>query len=168
MRVCNPISFRIVLTVALVVVTAVGAAAQGSERPLPDVELVLADATRAPLRNLAGDGQWLVVYLALPSPASARLLEAMTDWSLGAGASRLLIVTSKESDARALFEQWGARLPGARWAADPDMALARGLNLRGAPSLVGARSTQASWVLAGVLNDPGLVRDVVRSWVTTP
>jgi hypothetical protein len=156
---------RIAIALALAIATTTAAATQSAERPLPDVALALADGTPATLHGLAGEGQWLIVYVAATSPPAARLLEALTTWELGAQTSRIVVVTTADVDVRALAAQWSERLPGTRWAADPSNAFARGLGIRGAPTVVGARGRQAAWVLAGVLNDPSMVRDVVKSWI---
>ena len=158
----------ILLTLALVASVTIPAGA-GQQRPLPEVDVVLAGRTATPLSALAADGQWLILYVGAPSStASARLLDAMTQWQLDTALSRVLIVVADEKDPETVAAQWREKLPGARWAADPTGELAKGLKVRGAPTLIGASGTTVHWVLAGVLNDPTMLRDVVRSWTAAP
>lgn len=71
----------------------------------------------------------------------------------------------REKDPQPLIAEWSDKLPGVRWVADPENVVARELSVRGAPTLIGVNGTEVKWVLAGVLNDPAMVRDVVRSWI---
>lgn len=151
------------LTMAGVVVATAMIAAQ-AERPLPPVALV-ADGTSVMLPAMALEGQWLIVSVAASSPPSTRLLDAMSNWELGPRASRLLVVAESVADAEPLAAEWAARLPGARWAADPKGEIARSLNLRGAPMVIGVRGREIVWTLAGVLNDPGMLHDITTGWL---
>ena len=156
---------RTVIALAVAIAATAAAAAQSSDRPIPDATLAMADGSQTSLHALASEGQWLIVYLGASSPPGSRLLDALTTWELGTQTSRIVVVTTADVDVRALASEWSARLPGTRWAVDPANVLARGLSIRGAPTVVGARGIHAAWVLAGVLNDPSMVRDVVKSWM---
>lgn len=134
-------------------------------QPLPDAAVQSSQGSDVKLAELALDGQWLIVYVGGPdSTASSRLLEALSGWDLQQGLARVVVMVG-DADLRALQQTWGDRLPQARWVVDPRHDAARALKLRGAPSVVGARGPSLEWILAGVLNDPTMLRDVVRSWL---
>lgn len=155
-----------VLAIALLLVSR-PAAAQ-TPRPLPDADVVTPEGGLVKLAAMQQDGQWLVLYISESSAPSARLLEALAEWRLEASLTRVVVVVAGVADAQPLASEWAERLPGVRWASDPSGSIARGAGLRGTPTVIGARDGQMAWILAGVLNDPGMIRDVVRGWVSAP
>lgn len=157
-------SRRLVAAAMLVAATGMLSA---QARLLPQVEVSSGGALEM-LPSLAIEGQWLIVSVAPSSPPSARLLQALTAWEIESRTARLLIVAEGVTDARPLAEAWSERLPGARWVADPTNAIARSMNLRGAPMVFGVRNQEIVWVLAGVLNDPAMLRDAATSWLANP
>lgn len=154
---------RFAAIVAAVALASTVSAAQ-AVRPLPDADLVVPPGGLTKLTALGQEGQWLILYLGENSPPSARLLEALAGWELGPQLARVVVVV-RGTDAQPLAEEWTARLPGVRWASDPSGSIARGAGLRGTPTVIGARSAGIGFILAGVLNDPSMIRDVVTGWL---
>ena len=149
---------------AAVMATSASAAAQ-PDKPLPEVNVVAVGGVSAPLGSFATEGQWLIFYMGSPtSSASARLLDAMSKWDIGDRLSRVLVVAGQSGDPKALAEKWAEQLPGVRWVGDPKNEMAKALNVRGAPTLLGAKGQTVNWRMAGVLNDPTMLRDIVKSW----
>ena len=143
------------------------AAPQAQRRqPLPEASLRAVDGSNVALTAVSQEGQWVLLYVGADgSTPSTRLLEAITKWELGDALARVIIVVADTPDVETTARVWTERLPGARWFGDPKGDAARALKLRGAPTVVGARGQSLEWVLAGVLNDPTMLRDVIRSWV---
>ena len=137
------------------------------KQPLPEASVKAHDGKDVALAALSQDAQWLLLYVGgADSTASTRLLEALAKWDLGEALTRVVIVVGDTADIQTAARLWADRLPGAQWYGDPAGNAGRALKLRGAPTLIGARGPSVEWVLAGVLNDPTMLRDVVRSWVT--
>jgi hypothetical protein len=42
------------------------------------------------------------------------------------------------------------------------------VGLRGAPAVIGVAGGDIGFILAGVLNDPTMVRDVIKGWLSVP
>lgn len=159
---------RCVAGVALMTM-AVGPVAAQASRPVPEVAVAAPGGAMVPLTSLGGEQPWLILYMGAPgSAASLRLLQAMESWALGGALSRVVVVVATAADAQPLASEWATRLPGVRWAGDPDNAMAKALGVRGAPTLLGIKGGAVDWVLAGVLNDPTMLRDVVKSWIDAP
>lgn len=138
-------------------------------QPLPEATVQSADGAEATLAGAARDGQWLLLYVGGPdSMPSSRLLDALVKWELGAALSRIVVVVESGQDARQMASAWSERLPGVQWLGDTKGEAARGLKVRGAPTLMGAKGQTLEWMLAGVLNDPVMLRDVIRSWISQP
>jgi hypothetical protein len=136
-------------------------------RPLPQVDVVGVGGSPVALGSHATGSQWLILYVgASTSSASSRILEAMAKWELGGGLSRILVIVAQEGDPQQVSEPWREKLPDVRWVGDPKNEVARALDVRGGPTLIGVKGEQVEWVLAGVLNDPAMLRDVVRSWIS--
>jgi hypothetical protein len=139
------------------------------EQMVPDTTVVTASGAPASLTSLMTPGKWVIFYLGSPtSAAAARLLNAMSTWEVNEGLTRVIVVIAAASDAQAPVDRWARSLPGVQWVADPANALAQALDIRGTPTLLGVEENRVRWKVAGVLNDPTMVRDVVKSWVAMP
>jgi hypothetical protein len=159
--------FRSALAAALAL-SCVAAASVQSRRPLPDAELVAGDGTPIKLTALGHDGEWLLLSIHASSTPSQRLLEAMADWGLGGALARVVVIVGSDGNAGLLASQWSERLPGIRWVSDPSGNVARQVGLRGAPAVIGVAGGDIGFILAGVLNDPTMVRDVIKGWLSVP
>ncbi len=138
-------------------------------QPLPDATVQSVDGTEGTLVSAAREGQWLILYIGGPdSMPSARLLEALTKWEMGSALARIVVIVESGQDARQMAAAWSDRLPGVQWLADTKGEAARGLKVRGAPTVMGVKAQSLEWMLAGVLNDPAMLRDVIRSWIGQP
>lgn len=138
-------------------------------QPLPDASLVSVEGAESTLASAARDGQWLLLYVGGPGAMpSSRLLDALSTWELGPALARIVVVVESGEDARQMAAAWADRLPGVQWLADTKGEAARGLKVRGAPTVMGVKGPALEWMLAGVLNDPAMLRDVIRSWIAQP
>lgn len=134
-------------------------------KPLPDADVLTTEGALVKLNALSPGGQWLIVYAVESAPPTERLLEALTKWELGAGLGRVVVVVAQVADAGPMAAKWAERLPAVRWVSDPSGSVGRGAGLRGGPMLIGARDGDVGFILAGVLNDPTMLRDAVRGWI---
>ena len=141
-------------------------AAALERQALASTALTRADGTAFDLLTVVQERSWLIVYVGPASPTSARLLQALERWQLpGEGGRVLVILASGDHDAARLGQEWQTRLPGLSLAMDVQGRARRPLRVRAVPTVIGARGGWAEWQIAGVLNDPELLRSVVQSWL---
>jgi hypothetical protein len=134
-------------------------------RPLPSAALIRADGTPLDVVAMARDEAWLIIYVDPDAPASARLLQALVDWSLEARAVRVLLVMTEGPTTAAAVSAWQDKLGGVTLAIDQRGQARRPLGVRAVPTILGARGAWIEWQVAGVLNDPEMLRQVVLSWL---
>ncbi|MCC6161760.1 MAG: hypothetical protein IT182_00220 [Acidobacteria bacterium] len=135
-------------------------------RELPVVTITRADGTPLSIPALAQPRGWLLMVVDADAAGSRRLLDALQTWSLGPSASGIVLVL--EGSAASVAEaarEWQEKLPGAVIATDVKGEARRALGVKAVPTVLGARGTYVEWRIAGVLNDPELLRQVVVSWL---
>lgn len=161
---------RIVGTViaAASLLSATAAGAQQS-RPLPAFTVASSAGAAVPSDRLNAAERWLLVYVAPDAVACDRLLRSLDAW-VGADAARIVVIVAGRSGAidtsiRPLLPVSSAVLAVY---ADPDGSAARALALTSIPALVGIEHGEINWNVQGVLNDPGMVDPLVRTWFARP
>jgi hypothetical protein len=82
------------------------------------------------------------------------------------GARTVLIVAADAETTRAYVERVAAPdLTSMRWFSDPDGQARGSLALDTAPTLVGIRGNRIEWTVGGVLNNPGTLEPLVKTWL---
>lgn len=137
------------------------------KRPLPEFRVTAADGQEVLSTALSGETQWLLIYLSPDSPSSRRLVAALKDWQSPQLIARtVLVVRGPAAEAQAWAKQHvPAELAGIRVVADARLEGWKALDLQGTPVLQGIEKGNIAWRLAGVLNKPGALESVVRTWV---
>ncbi len=161
------VNLRVLLIVlgALVALCGRAAPARAADKPrLPASVIESAAGGAVTLSEQASTGNWVLLYLQPDSPASARLVDAMRTWNL-TGLDRLIVIVGGRRTAAAAFAAREPVLPGIHWLVDPERTAWTDLKLTGVPTVIGARDGVIEWRLAGVLNDPEVMRSVLVSWL---
>jgi hypothetical protein len=158
---------------ALLVVLAwpLPAASQGMppRQPLPAFTVTAPDGQTLRGEAMAPADRWLIVYVAPDCQPCASLLKSLADWSSPDLLGRTVLVFAGSRDAASAAA--GAlpdAIAGLRWFVDDAGHAAGALQLQHAPALLGVREGRLEWKLGGVLNSPGVLQSVVRTWVETP
>lgn len=109
----------------------------------------------------------LVVYVMPGSPSAGRLFAALGSWQVQDLERHLLVVVGGPLErAREYMSGWDPVLPaGVVWVADDRREAWHALGLTGSPVLLGVANGEIAWRVAGVLNEPGMLESVVRTWV---
>ena len=147
-----------------------GASARAAEpRPVPSASVQRADGSSFEFASLAVAGPWVIVGVAAESPTTVRLLQAFETWKLGMAPGQVvLLVDGSPAAVGRLEAAWREKLPGIQFVADDRGAARRALQVRAFPTVLGARSGMVEWQVAGVLNDPSMLRAVIASWLSAP
>lgn len=148
-----------------------GSASAAEPRPVPSATVQRTDGTAVDLASLAVAGPWVIVGVAVDAPVTSRLLQAFEAWKVGGMAGQVvLLVDGSPAAVGRLEAAWRERLPGVQFIADDKGIGRRALQVRAFPTILGAKSGMVDWQIAGVLNDPAMLRAVVESWIasTTP
>lgn len=142
--------------------------AQGNpDKALPDFRLTAPNGQEVAAAAVSGDPHWLLLYVSPDSPSSRRLVTALKEWQSPQLVARtLLVVRGSLSEAGTwVKEAVPEELAGLRWMADARQEAWTTLELQGTPVLMGIDKGEIAWRLAGVLNKPGALESVVRTWV---
>jgi hypothetical protein len=146
-----------------------GTAEAIEQKPLPPFRLLAPDgATLVPSNELQGGDQWLLVYVSPGCPSCDLLLAALKGWQSASLIQHTIVVVGAQTTAAA--QQYMQRmLPpevgAVQWYADVQAEAWTALQLTGTPVLVGVRKGMIQWAISGVLNDPGALESVVKTWV---
>lgn len=154
-----------VLAALLIAMVWSGAASAGERRELPVTSIALADGSTTELAALAHNRGWLLMVVDA-EPNGGRLLTALESWQLGSrGAQVAIVLQGSAADVAAAAAAWQEKLPGLVIATDAKGVARRALGVKAIPTVIGARGTFVEWQIAGVLNDPEVLRQVVISWL---
>lgn len=146
---------------------AAATAGAAEPRPVPSAPVQRADGTTVDLASLATSGPWVVISVTAEAPVTVRLLRALEAWTLPIGAGQVvLLVDGTPLQVGRLAAAWESKVPGLQWVADERGEARRALQVRALPTIIGARSGMLEWQIAGVLNDPAMLRSVVGSWLS--
>ena len=137
-------------------------------KPLATFHLSAADGTTISSADLLGDSRWIVVYATPECRPCDALLGSLRQLRTEGFAQRtILIVGAPHDEARAYVRQTlPSDLSQLRWYADDQAEAWDGLELAGAPTLVGVRDGRVEWGLSGVPPSPERLRRLLRSWLT--
>lgn len=141
--------------------------ARAQQRLLPDFEVVALDGTTISSAELAPVGPWFVIYVIPGCRTCETLLDALARWNDPGVVAAALVVAG---DAPEIVDAWLQERPvegleGLRVVADPGGSARRALHVKGLPTVVGIDRGTVRWALAGVLDDPKMVENVMRQWV---
>ncbi len=143
-----------------------GQAHAGERRELPPAMVSRADGTPVAVPALAAQRAWLLIFVDADAPGSRRLLDALEAWALGPRAAQVVIVLQgPASGVAAAVTEWQSKLPGVTVTTDAKGAARQALRVKAVPTVIGARGVWVEWQIAGVLNDPEMLRQVVVSWL---
>jgi hypothetical protein len=137
-------------------------------KPLPLFRLLASDgATVVPSNELPGGDQWLLVYVSPGCPSCDLLLAALKGWQSASLIQHTILVVGAPTAAAA--QQYVQRIlppdvSGIQWYADVQAEAWTALQLTGTPVLVGVNKGTIQWAISGVLNDPGALESVVKTW----
>jgi hypothetical protein len=151
---------------AAIMGTAATAAAQ-PRQPLPVFSVVDAGGAEVASANLTSQERWLLIYMSPECSPCELLMKSLRRWTSPEMLARTVIVVAGTPEgARGFIEQHaGTELAGITWYADPEGKAAAALKVKSSPALAGIRAGQINWRLAGVLNEPGALQSIVRTWV---
>jgi hypothetical protein len=157
------------LSVALFVacVISVGARLGADERrPLPAFSVVAPTGVSVASAQLSTESHPLLVYVVPDCRACDRLIAALIDWQPTLPANRLVVIIGASTEAARTYAQ-ERHISGTgtiSWYADPLQAGASALGVRHMPALVAVDNDRIEWTVSGVLNAPGALESIVRSW----
>lgn len=106
-------------------------------------------------------GKWLLAYVGSHSGPSAKVLQTLQQRE--ARTPLVVVVNGSVDDARRLAAGAGARLE-ATWLVDPEADLARSLELRAIPVVLGLDGKTIRWRVTGALPNRKTLRSIVGSW----
>lgn len=150
----------------MLVATAAGRTTGLERRPLPQVVATRADGSQVDLPTLAQDRGWLLLVVAADAPGSQRLLDALESWVAGPRAAQIVVLLQgTKAVVGKAATQWQAKLPGAVILDDSNGTTREAIGVRAIPSVIGLRGAWVEWRIAGVLNDPEMLRAVIVSWL---
>ena len=144
------------------------AALAAERRPVVPIPLTRADGSAFDMATSVQEGPWLIVYVDPQSPTSGRLLQALVDWKLDAHAGQILVVLPGGDTATAVATEWQEKLGALPITIDAQRGGRQALGIKAIPTVLGARGAWVEWQVAGVLNDPEVLRGVITSWITGP
>lgn len=155
------------LASVVLLLPALARAQELANRPLPEFRVAAGDGQEVLSTALSGENQWLLIYVSPDSPSSRRLVTALKDWQSASLIGRtVLVVRAPAAEAQAWAKKnVPAELEGLRVFADVRAEAWSALELQGTPVLLGIEKERIAWRLAGVLNKPGALESVVRTWV---
>ena len=157
------------LSVALFVacVMSVGARLVADERrPLPAFTVVAPTGVSVASAQLSTEPHPLLVYVVPDCRACDRLIAALIDWQPTLPANRLVVIIGASTEAARTYAQ-DRHIAGTTtisWYADPLQTGASALGVRHMPALVAVDNDRIEWTVSGVLNAPGALESIVRSW----
>jgi hypothetical protein len=172
MRLPVPLVAPMLRCALCVLLLAAGARPLAAEvRPIPSAPVQNADGTTVDLASLALNGTWVFVSVTAEAPVTVRLLRALESWHLALTPGQVVVlVDGTPAEVGRLEATWQTKVPMVRFVADDKGQARRALQVRALPTIVGGRSGMVEWQVAGVLNDPAMLRAVVEGWLasTTP
>lgn len=141
-------------------------AGAGERRELPVATITRADGTSMEIAALSQNRTWLLMVVDGEVSGGGRMLEAFQTWQLGSRVSQIVIVLQgSAADVARTAAAWQEKLPGVVVATDVKGTARRALGVKAIPTVLGARGTFVEWQVAGVLNDPEVLRQVILSWL---
>jgi hypothetical protein len=155
---------RVALAACVIGGTVVPAAAT---EPWPPFSVAAPEGGRWTSASIGENSRALVVYVVPGSPSAERLFAALDEWQVQGLEQHLLVLVAAPLDrAREYMRRWEAVLPpGLTWAADDRREAWQALGITGSPVLFGVANGEVAWKVAGVLNEPGMLESIVRTWV---
>jgi hypothetical protein len=138
------------------------------QKPLPAFNVLGADGTAVSSSQLPVSNQWLLIYVVPGCRSCDLLLRALKSWQSAQLLQQTIIVVGAPTAAAAQQYIQGVLPPdvgAVQWYADVQAEAWTALQLTGTPVLVGVRKGTIQWAISGVLNDPGALESVVKTWV---
>jgi hypothetical protein len=153
---------------ALLLVLGAGISEAIEQKPLPLFRLLASDgATVVSSNELPGGDQWLLVYVSPGCPSCDLLLEALRGWQNASLIQHTILVVGAPNTAAAqqyIQQMLPSDASALQWYADVQAEAWTALQLKGTPVLVGVKKGTIQWAISGVLNDPGALESVVKTW----
>ncbi len=154
------------MVLALVTSLTPPSAVAADKRPVPASAVQTTDGATLTLDRSAGTESRVYIYVLPDSQVSGRLLSALRTWPLAAPDRVTIVVGGDVAKARA-FATADHGL-AVQWLVDAERAVWTDLEVAGVPTLLGVRNGIVEWRLAGVLNNPSALQNVVSGWVDGP